>query len=352
MKVIPITNSEKANISIDFLAAVAILLLAFLFAITTINNMMTPYSGYTKELYPTADRAISLLMEDEGYWYNISEGTDWESEWNKNYSNVKKIGFLKNKENHVLDANKMSIFMESHSDSTGTWWEYPPSSSQNSEVENATRAMGLERYYYYIQIRPLDMSIDEKADADQNAIEMVGDRGDSVSVVRYGRVDLLDFGDFDGANILGHQIPTKPLFGVDKEFFQLIKSNGGLRFTIFNWSVLDENAEIQFINIGEDLNSQYEITIPRKLKDDQFNISKNNVSSELKLSITNSNDSVTIEIPIETLYEEIPNWDIGDNIFYIQFNVKNLNVSDTGITWFNSSISGENYPVKAILWVW
>jgi len=194
-------RDEKANISMDFLTAVAVIIIAFIFAVSVLSSIITPYSGYSKELYPTADRAVTLLVEDEGYWEcDGGEGTDWEFKWNYsgnyNYSNVTKIGLLDSNEKNTLDPGKINTIMENQ----GSWWEYPVSSSSGPELDNASRAMGLGRYNFYIQIRPLNESKYNVSAANQRATEMVGDKGDVVSVVRYSRMNQLDLDDFNGAN--------------------------------------------------------------------------------------------------------------------------------------------------------
>ncbi|MRG77159.1 MAG: hypothetical protein C5S33_05275, partial [ANME-2 cluster archaeon] len=193
MRTFYLLRDEKANISMDFLTAVAVIIIAFVFAVSVLSSIITPYSGYSKELYPTADRAVTLLVEDEGYWESDDgEGTDWEFKWNYsgnyNYSNVTKIGFLDSKEKNTLDPGKIDTIMEDQ----GSWWEYPVSSSSGPELDNASRAMGLGRYNFYIQIRPLNESKYNVSAANQRATEMVGDKGDVVSVVRYSRMNQLD----------------------------------------------------------------------------------------------------------------------------------------------------------------
>jgi len=180
-----LTEDEKANISMDFLTAVAVIVIAFIFAVSVLSSIITPYSGYSKELYPTADRAVTLLVEDEGFWEcDGGEGTDWEFKWNYsgnyNYSNVTKIGLLDSNEKNTLDPGKINTIMENQ----GSWWEYPVSSSSGPELDNASRAMGLGRYNFYIQIRPLNESKYNVSTANQRATEMVGEEK-----IRSGEMD-------------------------------------------------------------------------------------------------------------------------------------------------------------------
>ena len=343
-----LTGDEKANISMDFLTAIAVIVIAFVFAASTLSSMITPYSGYAKELYPTADRAVTLLVEDEGYYRSdTGEGTDWEFKWNSGYSNVTKIGLLDSKETNTLDSGKINIIMENQ----GTWWEYPVSSPSGPEYDNASRAMGLGRYNYYIQIRPLDESKYNVTAANQNATEMVGDKGDVASVVRYSRMNQVDLGDFDGAYLLGMVSPSgnKALFGLDQNNFSYILSNGGLEFTVTNWTVLPGGSEISDIKIGIAINPAHAIN-PVNLKPEDFEIYKNDNLTAIKVPVIERNDSIRIIIPIDTI-DKIDNWESAP-YFYIELNVGKLAISETGVTYFNSTAKIEEFSLKTTIWVW
>ncbi|TFH38598.1 MAG: hypothetical protein E4G94_12075 [ANME-2 cluster archaeon] len=356
-------KSEKANISIDFLAAVAILLLVFLFAITTVNNMLTPYSGYTKELYPTADRAVSLLTNDEGYYQNLSDGTDWTNEWsNDDYSNVKKIGFLKTKGDIVLDGFKIDTVMEHYGDQRERWWEFPSNNTINTEYENASRAMGLERYHFYMQIRPVGESSFDANDADQRASDMVGDdRGDVVSVVRYTMLNQVYFDDLDAANLYGlrpnNYVATKPLFGIPSELYGIIENMDGLTFAISNWTNLGSQPKIDDINLGDTIKNND--THPGiKLDGDEITVvssysGKIEMGNNIQIPIEGPDDRISFTINESVINELLPNWKQSD-IIYIQFNLKQAEVKTGGITWINSSFrtQGDIYKAKTILWVW
>jgi len=354
-----LTGDEKANVSMDFLTAIAVIIIAFVFAVSTLSSMITPYSGYSKELYPTADRAVTLLVEDEGYFdSDYDEGTNWEAKWNSNYSNVKKIGFLESKEKNTLDSRKIETIMENK----GTWWEYPVSSPSGLEYDNASRAMGLGRYYFYIQIRPLDESKFNVNDANQSAIDMVGDKGDVATVVRYSVLNEYRFGDFDGSKLLGLIHPTRPLFGLDYENFTVIRKDGGLRFSVFNWTI-DEGkvGVIKSINIGDEQDIQGDdIKNAISLKVSEFNISKNHSqitfadpnSNNIGLDVEYSSDLITFFIPDTTFNNHLPDWDREGNLLLVQVEVGFMGVNETGTTWFNMSSSGDTYPVKSTLWVW
>lgn len=355
-------RNEDANISIDFLTAVGVLAIALIFTVSTISSMMTPYSGYSKELYPTADRAITLMVEDEGYFNSADdEGTDWETVWYKNQSDVRKIGFLQDKQNNTLSSTKINSIMEPNASGDVIWWEYPAADTPKSELDNVSRAMGFGIYNFYLQIRPLDESNYFVNDANQNVNYMVGDKGDLVSVVRYSMLNQYTFGDFNGSNLLGLVNPTRALFGLEYENFWLLRNNG-LTFSIKEWIIKEnKNGLIKSISIDDETNKKGDdLKHATKLDATEFNVLINNVphpispatSTSIGLDVTDSTDRVTFYIPIETFDTYIPDWDTPGKTIYIQMEVNNLMVNQSGVTWFNSSFGGETYPVQTTLWVW
>jgi hypothetical protein len=364
MRTFYLSRDEKANISMDFLTAIAVIVMAFLFAISVLSSMITPYSGYSKELYPTADRALTLLVEDEGYYLSDTyEGTDWEKFWyQENYSDIKKIGFRVNKENNTICSKKISSIMTPHDEENQTWWEYPTSSISNTELYNASQAMGFDRFNFYMQIRPIDENNFNVRLADQNARAIVGDKGDVVSVVRYSILNHHSFGDFDGAYLLGKTIPTKALFAVIYEDLYLIRNRGGLSFSITNWTIEEgKTGVIQNIQIDDETKKSGDSVITQDMLDgSEFNISINGVlfpiipssSTSIDLDVQNSNDKVNFFIPIETFNKIIPDWNVPGKILYVQINIKNLDVADQGIRWLNTTYYIESYPVKTTVWVW
>ena len=362
MRIFYLLRDERANISMDFLAAVAVIIIAFVFAASTLSSMITPYSGYSKELYPTADRAVTLLVEDEGYYRSdIYEGTDWESFWyQENYSDIKKIGFRENKDNNTISSKKISSIMKPHDENNQTWWEYPTSFISNPELDNTSRAMGFGRFNFYMQIRPIDENNFNFSSANQNAIEIVGDKGDVASVVRYSMLNYDSFGDFDGAYLLGKDVPTKALFGIQYEDLSVVRNGDGLSFSIYNWTIATgKTGNIQNIQIDDEVSKKGDsVNTQDKLDGTEFNILINGkpfdvgTDTEIGLDVSNSTDKVSFFIPISTFDETIPDWDTPGKILYIQTNIKNLDVADSGVTWFNTTFGGESYPVKITTWVW
>ncbi len=350
-------REEKAMVSIDFLTGVGVLLMAFLFASYTISSVMTPYSGYSKELYPAADRAATLLVRDAGYWTDGNDyGTEWNTVWNENQTYVRKIGLIKSDGNNTIDSRKLNVFMQEHTDVSGniSWWEYPTSSTDPAELENVSRTLGLGRNKFYIQIRPVNESLINVSGANAAAIDAVGEQSDVVAVTRLATTELTTFGQFDGADLLGHVNPTKILLVLEPEDFDLITN--GITFSISNWIFDDGNNEsvFQWIKIGDEINAAYELKDSNMLKDDDYTVFKNGVNVTDSVSfLFNKTDILEFFIPLETLDSFIPDRYSSGKPIYMQLNVKSeVEVSNEGMTKFSNTKRLIIYPVKMTLWTW
>ncbi|MCL7412101.1 MAG: hypothetical protein M8353_00585 [ANME-2 cluster archaeon] len=348
-------QEEKAMVSIDFLTGVGVLLMAFLFASYTISSVMTPYSGYSKELYPAADRAATLLVRDAGYWTNGNDyGTEWNIVWDENQSYVRKIGLIKPDGNNTIDSRKLNVFMQSHSGIDDFyWWEYPTSSTEPAEKENVSRALGLSRNNFYFQIRPVNESRFNVSDADAAALDAVGEQTDVVAVTRLAMTVRTSFGDFTGTDLSGHTSPTKILFVIEPDDFDLISN--GIRLSIRDWIFVGSNvSDFQWIKIGNKINTNYELTDNNRLSDGDFSIVKNgiNITGPGGFSFNNT-DTITFFVPLETLESAIPDVYTSGKPIYLQLNVNSVvEVTDEGMTEFSNTKQSIIYLVKMTLWTW
>ena len=351
-------QEEKAMVSIDFLTGVGVLLMAFLFASYTISSVMTPYSGYSKELYPAADRAATLLVRDAGYWTDGNEyGTEWNAVWDENQTYVRKIGLIKSDGNNTIDSRKLDVFMQEHTDASGDlmWWEYPNSSSTDpAELENVSRALGLDRNYFYIQIRPVNESLINVSEANAAAIDAVGEQSDVVAVTRLATTESYTFGEFDGADLFGHVSPTKIIIIIEPEDFDLITD--GITFSISNWIFGDGTNEsvYQWIKIGDEINAAYELKDSNMLKDGDYIVLKNevNVTDSVAFSF-NKTDTLKFVIPVSTLDTFLPGISESGKAIFLQLNVDSkVELKDDGTTLFGSTKKTRRYPVKMTLWTW
>ena len=349
-------NDEKAMISIDFLTGIGVLLIAFLFAAYTISNVMTPYTGYSKELYPNADRAATLLIRDTGYWSDgVNYGTEWNAVWETNQTSVKKIGFRDESSNDLIDSRKLDVFMADYENpgKNTKWWEYPISSTDPIELDNVSRALGMGRYNFYLQIRPVNESLIDGTEANTAAIDAIGVSGDVVAVTRLTVVKQTTFGDFDGNDLYGHESPTEVLIVIEPQYFDIITQ--GIEFKISNWTFNGTNvSEFQWIKVGDEINTAYKLKDFDKLSLDEYNLSKNKIDVSTVGNVTfNDTDTLEFFIPRSTLDKCISNWYTSGKDIYLQLNVKQkVIVKADGQTYYNSTIKRIMYPVKMTLWTW
>ena len=347
-------------VSMDFITAVGVLLMTFLYAAYTISSIMTPYAGFhSKELYPAADRTSSLLIEDPGYWETESNmGTDWQSVWAINQTYIKKIGFQSDDFNKSIYSRKL-LFMESHLDIVENvfWWEYPTNSTNSTDFNNLSSKMGLDRYNFYLQIRPLDDSTYNVTRADAAARNKVGDIGEVAAVTRMTMIKQTTYGRFDGFYLFGHEQPTKILITIEPSEFDVIEN--GIGFTIFNWT---GDGDIQNLVVGDIINSNYEITSSGGYSSgalgnngDYYDIYINgtDITGTGDPIPINKSDIVTFFIPISTIEHFIPGWDTSGRNVYIMINVKgDIEVRELGETYYADTENKVFYPVQSTLWVW
>lgn len=349
-------REEKAIVSLDFLTGVGVLLMAFLFAAYTISSVMTPYSGYSKELYPAADRAATLLVRDAGYWVDGDDyGTEWNTVWIENQTYVRKIGLIKPDGNNTIDPRKLNVFMKRHSDigDNFSWWEFPTSSTGTAELENVSRALGLGRNDFYIQIRPVNGSRFNISHADTSAIDAIGEHSDIVAVTRLATIEHTSFGDFAGEDLFGHATPSKILFVIGPDDFDLISN--GIEFSIHDWIFTGSNVSyFKWIKIGTEINANYELSDQDKLSTQEFSIYKNGIDITATGEFSfNNTDTIRFFIPLEVLDSSIPDRYTSGNPVYIQLNVNSdVEISDDGMTQFSNSKRLTQYPVKVTMWIW
>jgi len=302
-------RDERAMISIDFLTGVGVLMIAFLFAVYTISNVMTPYSGYSKELYPNADRAASLLIEDEGYWSDgLNYGTEWNAVWETNQTFVKKIGFRDENSNDLIDSRKLDVFMIDYEnqDNKTKWWEYPSNSTSTdpNELDNVSRALGLGRYDFYLHILPVNESLINVTEVNTAARDAIVGSGDVAAVTRLTLIKQTTHGNFDGYYLKGNENDGKVLIAIEPQVFDVISQ--GIKFKISNWTFDGTNeSEFQLIEVGDQIAGQnYELNNPKELSPGEYNLSINGteVSTENYVQFNNT-DTLEFFIP-RSLYRD------------------------------------------------
>ncbi|CAG0949652.1 hypothetical protein METP3_00131 [Methanosarcinales archaeon] len=159
-----IIEDDEAIANIDLMFAIVLVMAAVIMALLVMPNLSHEDRSWRIEQYMTAVRASDNLVQDEG-----QEG--WIANWTAlNYSNVTKIGFVYAGQPKVLDRTKIDTMMAKNFDDgtneTGLpWWEFPNFTKQPNErkieVENATRALGLDGYNLYMRLYPVGQNTSE-----------------------------------------------------------------------------------------------------------------------------------------------------------------------------------------------
>ncbi len=146
---------------LDFIVAIVLVLAAVMMAILVMPSMSHEDRSWRIKQYMVATRATDNLVQNEG-----QEG--WVANWTpSNYSKVTKIGFVYPGQPKVLDRTKIDTMMAKNFivgiDGTSLpWWEFPNFSKllNDREIErlNATRALGLDGYNFYMRLYPVGLN--------------------------------------------------------------------------------------------------------------------------------------------------------------------------------------------------
>lgn len=180
-----ITRNDNASITIDLMFAVVLVISAMIGALMIMPNISHEDRDWRIKQYMTATRATDNLVQ------NVGE-PGWEYEWNStNYSNVTNIGLVysvgdQDTAHKVLDEEKVMALMGlgyNSSEIDVKWWEFPNSSTPMAERENATRALGLTGYDFYMQIHPVGQQLFNSTPLETNLSNVKETRLNTVSVV-------------------------------------------------------------------------------------------------------------------------------------------------------------------------
>lgn len=175
-------ENNDASVGIDLIFAIVLLMSAVMMAILIMPTLSGEDRDWRIKQYMVTTRATDNLVQDTG-----EEG--WENSWKVNYSNITKIGFLyvhdDKKIQKVLDKTKIDVLMISYTDNqTGAiWWEFPRNDTSREERRNATRALGLEGYNFYMQLHPVGLNLFNSTILDANVRRVNGTSLDTTSVV-------------------------------------------------------------------------------------------------------------------------------------------------------------------------
>lgn len=149
-------KNTSGMISIDLMVALVLLIAAVFLAIQIIPALSHESRDLRIKQYMAATRSSDNLVQTKG-------ANSWENEWiANNYSNVSKIGFMyigpDGALHKVLDERKVRALMgTSYIDNGLSWWEFPNTSTTSSQRDNASRALGLSGYDFYMQLHPVGL---------------------------------------------------------------------------------------------------------------------------------------------------------------------------------------------------
>ncbi|MBC2699353.1 MAG: hypothetical protein HF976_13435 [ANME-2 cluster archaeon] len=186
-----ITRNDNASVTIDLMFAVVLVISAMIGALMIMPNISYEDRDWRIKQYMTATRATDNLVQNIGESKNAG-GPEWEDEWKSgNYSNVTNIGLVYSVGNQdtahkVLDVAKVKALMGpgyNSSEINVKWWEFPNSSTPMAERENATRALGLTGYDFYMQIHPVGQLQFSSTPLETNLSNVNGARLNTVSAV-------------------------------------------------------------------------------------------------------------------------------------------------------------------------
>lgn len=155
-----IIENDRAIVNIDLMAALIIVMSIIAVAMYSFPTVSYNDKDWRAKQYIYSIRVTDSMVQDEG-------DPLWEVNWTSgNYSVVKKIGFLyinnKNRpENKVLNIEKLRSLMDNgykDNSTNTTWWEFPSPDNNLTIIDNASRALGLTGYSFYIQLHPVGLS--------------------------------------------------------------------------------------------------------------------------------------------------------------------------------------------------
>ena len=178
-------RNDNASVTIDLMFAIILVISAMIGALMIMPNISHEDKDWRIKQYMTATRATDNLVQ------NLGE-SEWEDEWKSgNYSNVTNIGLVyrgtdTTTMHKVLDEEKVKILMGPGYDSSVInikWWEFPNSTTSTAERENATRALGLTGYNFYMQIHPVGQLEFNSTPLETNLSNVKGTHLNTVSVV-------------------------------------------------------------------------------------------------------------------------------------------------------------------------
>ncbi len=206
-----IIREDKAIANIDLMFAIVLVIAAVWMAILIMPNLSQEDRSWRNKQYMTAVRASDNLVRDEG-------AAGWAGNWTPpDYAGVTKIGFVNDSLTpNVLNETKIIALMD-QGDPTGTgtaglpWWEFNTSAISQEERINATQALGLKGYNFYMQLHPVGFNNSEfNLTPLITNLSMVHINIDTASAVdRYVYIE-------DNSSVTGYRSYRDPAVGINR----------------------------------------------------------------------------------------------------------------------------------------
>ena len=160
-------KDERAQaISLDFVTAIVLFMIALTFVYSTLPDIVTSYTGESAKMHPTVDRLSEMLVKD------------------------KTTGLTNNTPN-VLNRTMLDLVMLNFTETGNkTWWEFGNGINNgtktitSNDYESTLETMGLKVYNCYMQVRPIDEDSFDIIEANNNIDSNVIISGDLVMIER------------------------------------------------------------------------------------------------------------------------------------------------------------------------
>lgn len=175
-------RDTNAVISIDLIFALILIIAVISMVLLILPALSQKENDWRLKQYMAAVRATDDMVLDGG-------SPAWEQEWaSGNYFKVTRIGLTYSQGNQkILGMEKIQALMQRHEANGISWWEFPDSTTSEAARENASRALGLSGYNFYMQLHPVGINSTEfdSAPLEQNLSNRVINYGYASQVDRY-----------------------------------------------------------------------------------------------------------------------------------------------------------------------
>lgn len=309
-------EDNSANISMDFLTAISVILIALIYTVSALSGMFVPYTSENN--YQHLDSTVSVLLSP------INEN-GFTSAYSSSISGEKVA------EQYVTHENKLN------------WYEL-----SNTQ---AFRDLGFEKYQYYSQISPLDTTRFDIESAEQSAKNNVPELCNTDLVVRFKVLEYTERGVFYGKDLYGKVSPTKVIIIFDKNDTTSFENDISLTFRDFLPDETTNITKIKSFKIGTSFDNTSESVNPIIGVYPDLYVNGAKIEYDKKPIKIDINDTVKVVLNLTMLNNTKLPWRNG---FVFQINFDGIFVKDIkdGTTNYTSSIHEISEPYRISVWSW